>query len=194
MKRYAVLLAIFCLAFCQLAFGQGLKFGVGGILAKPADSLVSDVASSIGFGGTSQALILMGNMAIGAQAGYITFGGETIEESGTVNGAPATVKYEYTIAAIPILAQGRIYLGVPSGPRFYLGALAGFHLKTFKWDQTTTVGGQTIKRSFDKNSTEFSFGPAAGIEIDALELSAFYMLVKDLNYFGARIGFNFGVL
>jgi len=176
MKKYTVLLVLaLFLVLSQLAFGQGPKFGVGGVLALPQGNW-SDLTSSIGFGGTAQALLPMGeNMAVGAQVGYITFGGEKV------------VGLDYTISAIPMLAVGRYYLGIPGGPRPFVGALAGFHLMRIEWSPAF-LGVDNA------NSTEFSFGPMGGIEIGGLELVAFYMLISDANYLGARIGFNFGGL
>ena len=111
-----------------------------------------------------------------------------------IQGIPGfgTGKAEYTIAAIPILAQGRYYLGVPGGPRPFLGALVGFHLMQFKYSASYTFLGVTQSQDFTDNSTKFGFAPMGGIEIGALEVVAFYMLVSDFNYVGARLGFNFG--
>ena len=181
MKKYTVLsVIVFCLVLSQLVFA-GPRFGVGGNLALPQGDW-SDLTSSIGFGGTAQALFPMGeNMAVGVQAGYISFGGEKIEGPGG--------SLDYTISAIPILAVGRYYLGVPGGPRPFVGALVGFHLMRIDWTLDSPFLGSG---DFNDNSTEFSFGPNAGIEIGAIELSAFYMLISDANYIGARVGFNFG--
>ena len=123
MKKYYVLLVlVFYLVLSQLAFGQGPKFGVGGILAFPTGSPWSDQTSSVGFGGTAQVLLPFGeNMAVGAQAGYITFGGQKIAGR------------DYTISAIPLLAVGRYYLGIPGGPRPFVGALVGFHIMRIEW-------------------------------------------------------------
>jgi hypothetical protein len=182
MKKYMVLsVIVFCLILSQLAFA-GPKFGIGGNLAIPQGDW-SDLTSSIGFGGTAQALFPMGeNMAVGVQAGYITFGGEKVDLGFAGD-------FDYTISAIPILAVGRYYLGVPGGPRPFVGALVGFHLMKISADVNVTGFGST---TVDDNSTEFSFGPNVGIEIGAIEISAFYMLISDANYIGARIGFNFG--
>ena len=182
MKKYTVLsVIVFCLVLSQLVFA-GPRFGVGGNLALPQGDW-SDLTSSIGFGGTAQALFPMGeNMAVGVQAGYISFGGEKVDYG------PFVGSYDYTISAIPILAVGRYYLGVPGGPRPFVGALVGFHILRIDYTVKTTL----LSLDGNDNSTKFSFGPTAGIEIGAIEISAFYMLVSDANYIGARVGFNFG--
>jgi hypothetical protein len=186
MKKYTVLLVlVLCLVISQFALAAP-KFGIGGNLAMPQGDW-SDAVSSIGFGGTAQALFVMGeNMAVGVQAGYIIFGGETVDLG-------LAGEYEYDYSAIPILGVFRYYLGVPGGPRPFVGGLVGFHLFQASAKITTTlpfVGTTTIEE--DLNSTEFSFAPAAGIEVGAIEIMAFYMIVSDANYIGARIGFNFG--
>jgi len=190
MKKYTVLFVLaLCLVFSQLAFGLGPKFGVGGNLAFPQGDW-KDLTNSVGFGGTAQALMPFGeNMAIGAQAGYISFGGQSVEENIPGFGS---AKAEYTIYAIPILAQGRYYLGLPGGPRPFLGAVAGVHILSIKYTATITVFGITQSQDFTNSDTQFSFGPMAGVEVGAIDLAAFYMLVTDANYVGARIGFNFG--
>lgn len=177
MKKYTLLFVlVLSLGLLQVAFGQAPKFGVGGVLAFPTGNF-GDIASSVGFGGTAQVLFPMGeNMALGAQAGYITFGGE--EFGG----------FDYTISAIPILAEGRYYLGVPGGPRPYVGALLGFHIFS------TSVEGEMFGFTVDESEsdTEFTIAPMGGIEVGQLDISAFYMIISDANYFGGRIGFNFG--
>ena len=175
MKKYSVLLVlVISLVISQFAFA-GPNFGIGGNLALPQGDW-SDLASSIGFGGTAQALFPMGeNMAVGVQAGYISFGGESVEQ-----GIPGfgSGKAEYTIAAIPILAVGRYYLGVPGGPRPFVGALVGFHLMQFKYSASYTFLGVTQSQDFTDNSTKFGLAPTVGIEIGAIEISALYMLVS----------------
>jgi hypothetical protein len=185
MKKYTVLLVlVLCLVISQFALA-GPKFGIGGNLALPQGDW-SDITSSIGFGGTAQALFPMGeNMAVGVQAGYLIFGGEEMDFG-------AAGSFDYTISAIPILATGRYYLGVPGGPRPFVGALVGFHLMQISYDYSVTLFGVTTTAEGDDNSTEFSFAPMAGIEVGAIEISAFYMIISDANYIGARIGFNFG--
>lgn len=191
MKKYTVLFVlVLFLVFSQLAFGQGPKFGVGGNLGLPQGDW-SDFVGSVAFGGTAQALFPLGeNMAFGAQAGYMIFGGEKV-------GVPG-FSVEWDAKAIPILGIFRYYLGVPGGPRPFVGGMAGFHLFTI--DVTTEVTffdpftgqTQTLTAKGDANSTEFSFAPSAGIEIGAIEIAAAYMLISDANYIYARLGFNFG--
>jgi len=187
MKKYTILIMlILCLGLFQVAFGQGPKFGVGGVLGFPTGTW-SDYVGSVAFGGTGQVLFPMGeNMAIGGQAGYMIFGGEDVQFG--------TTKYSYDYSAIPILGVFRYYLGVPAvgAPRWFVGGLAGFHLFQASAETETVFLGQTIKAKQDFNSTEFSFAPMGGVAIGNLEAEAFYMIISDLSYFGARLGYNFG--
>lgn len=185
MKKYTVLFVlVLCLVFSQLAFGQGPKFGVGGNLGLPQGDW-ADFVGSIAFGGTAQVLMPLGeSMAFGAQAGYMIFGSEKF-------GAPG-FSVEWDAKAIPILGIFRYYLGVPGGPRPFVGGMVGFHLFTIDVTQEVTFFGQTTTVTGDANSTEFSFAPSAGIEIGAIEIAAAYMLISDANYIYARLGFNFG--
>lgn len=162
MKKYMLLLVlVLCMGLFQVAFGQAPKFGVGGIVGIPTGDW-SDYENII-FAGTAQVLLPMGgNTAIGAQAG---FGIISAKEGGD------------DINVVPILAQGRYYLGLPGGPRPFAGALVGFH-----------------NFSNGESKTKFSFAPMGGVEVGGLDLSAFYMIISDANYFGGRIGFNFGIV
>lgn len=188
MKRAMVLLVlVLCMGLFQVGFGQTPEFGVGGVLGFPTGDF-SNIASSPSFGGTVQLLFpVEENVAIGGQVGYITFGGE--------NYALRT----YSIRAIPILAEGRYYLGVSDGILPFIGALVGLHIMRIDYSGTNFIfsdGGlfprlETQDYEGDDNSTELSIAPMGGLQIGQLDISAFYMLISDANYFGARIGFNF---
>lgn len=193
MKKYTVLIMlVLCLGLFQVAFGQGPNFGVGGVLGFPTGDW-ADYVGGVAFGATGQVMFPMGeNMAVGGQVGYIIYGSGDQQVGG--------YKIEWDANAIPILGVGKYYLGVPGGPRPFVGALAGFHI--FSIDVTQEVPtfnpltGQftTTTVKSDGGDTEFSIAPMAGVEIGQLEMAAFYMIISDLNYFGARIGFNFGAV
>lgn len=186
MKKYTLLLVL-VLCLTQLAFAAP-KFGIGGNLGLPQGDW-ADYVGSVAFGGTAQALMPFGeNMAIGAQAGYMIFGSQSF-------GVAGVASVEWDVKAIPILGVYRYYLGVPGGPRPFFGAFAGFHLiQNSVTTETTLPFFGTTKLSVDDNTTKFSFGPAAGVEIGALEICAAYMLISDFNYIYARLGFNFGAV
>ncbi len=190
MKKYTVwIMLILFLGLFQVAFGQGLpKFGVGGVLGFPTGNW-GDLTNNVGFGGTAQVLVPVGeNMAAGGHVGYIIFGGEDFER--IIQGQTEKAKEEYDYSAIPILAQGRYYLGVPYGPRPFVGALVGFHIFSVSHKSENVPNVPDVDES--NTETEFSFAPMGGIEIGGLEIAAFYMIISDANYFGGRIGFNFG--
>jgi hypothetical protein len=184
MKKYTLLLVL-VLCLSQLAFA-GPKFGIGGNLGLPTGTW-KDYVSSVAFGGTAQAMMPFGeNMAIGAQAGYLIFGSKSF-------GVAGVASVEWDVKAIPILGVYRYYLGVPGGPRPFVGAYAGFHLfQNSVTSEITIPFFGTSKVTVDDNTTKFSFGPAGGVEIGALEIAAAYMLISDFNYIYVRLGFNFG--
>ena len=180
MKKFAVVfMLVLCFGLFQVASGQGMKLGIGGNLTMPQGDW-KDCVNDIGFGGTAQ-FIYMVTPEIGvlAQAGYLMFGGKDIDEG--------FYKYSYDITAIPILAGARYYFGAGEGPQPFVGALVGIHMMSS--DVEVEFMGQ--KTSESTSDTEFSFAPVVGVEVSSFDISAFYMIISDANYIGARVGFNF---
>jgi hypothetical protein len=146
-----------------------MSFTVGGELALPLGDFKD--AYNMGFGGTGGIIIqCQKNPQISflLNAGYIKFGSD-------VDGA--------SFSMIPIQVGAR-YLIIPEGG-LYAGGLLGVHMAKAKWE-----GG-------DESKTKFSFAPMLGYQYPLgptmkLDISGRYQFISDANYFGVRLGLNFG--
>ena len=185
MKKYVVILLVLCFGLFQIVSAEGEKsVSVGANLSIPSGDW-SDFAGT-GFGGTVQFLYAVNaNMAVVGQAGYIMFGGKSIEM--------ANYKTEWDYSAIPIVAGGRYYLGAGNGPKPFVGALVGLHMFKFKGKTTTTIFGTTQTNEGSESKTKFGFAPMAGVEVNNIDVSAFYMIISDLNYIGVRVAYAFPI-
>lgn len=179
MKKLAlVMVLLLMVGSTQMVFAQGEKI-VGG--AANVGFPVGDWSNVAGTGFGATAFFLYGydaNIKIGGHVGYLSFGGDDLGD------------YEYSYSAIPILAEGRYYFDMANGPKVYGGAQVGFHIFSVDVDYTGQHS-QLFDGDHSDSSTEFSFGPTVGAEFSSLDVSAFYMLVSDANYFGLRVGYGF---
>ena len=69
-----------------------------------------------------------------------------------------------------------------------LVARLAFHRFNVELKDVTNSPGVIIGDE-DSSNTDFSFGPVVGLEAGSLDLSAVYMIIKDSNYIGLRLGF-----
>lgn len=178
MKKLGMVLFVTIL-FTGMVNGQS-AISIGGNVALP----IGDWAdfANIGFGGTaSYEHQFNRNLTGTATAGYLIWGGkEDIPD----------FKYDYS--AIPVLA-GVKYFFVP-GQGFYVAGQAGFHF--FSVDVESTVPG--FQFSSSGSETEFSAAAGLGYEVPAgskgaIDISAMFNLISDLNYIGFRIAYKFGL-
>lgn len=176
---FSIFLAlILCTTF---SFAQKSAISVGGNIAMPIGDW-SDVAD-LGFGGTaSYEHGFSPNLVGTATVGYLIWGGKEDIEG-----------FSYDYSAIPILA-GIKYFFTP-GKGFYAAAQVGVHL--FTVDVEIEVPGffQT-----SGSSSESEFGGAAGLGYEipvgpkgAVDISAMFNLISDLNYLGFRVAYQFGI-
>jgi outer membrane protein W len=135
-------------------------------------------AANMGFGFTLAGQYgFRPNIDFMAQLGYIMWSGKDAFE-------------DYDWSAIPI-QFGAKYFFAPSGNRFYVGGLAGFHMFKVKADYNHPVFGHV---EVSDSEAEFGLAPMGGYEMAVgqnmvLDLSARYQFVSDdLSYFGARVG------
>jgi opacity protein-like surface antigen len=163
-----LLLLVSLMALPALVYGQGkISFGAGGELALPMGDFKD--AYNTGFGGTGSIFYhYMPQMDLLLNAGYITFGSDIDDVSFSV---------------IPIQAGAKYFI-VPEGG-LYAGALLGVHMAKAKFGDDS------------ESKTKFSFAPMLGYQYPLgpsmkLDISGRYQVVSDANYFGVRLGLNFG--
>ena len=177
MKKRIVMLCLFVgMLLCQPLLSQGLKIGIEGQGAFPSGDF-NDTAGA-GWGASALLVVNLGGFGITGNVGYLAFGDQD------VNVGDGQAKLSTN--AIPVLGGLRLYLGGGVGPKFHIGGQAGFHrFNVDLKDIPDSVGNLDPNRS----DTEFSIGPVVGIEAGSLDLSATYMIIKDANYVGLRLGF-----
>ncbi len=174
MKKFLIVLVI--LSFSGIASAQGFKLGVAGTAAFPTGDWSE--FTSTGYGVDAFGVFDIMLLTLTVRAGYLSFG----ETEYTIAGEKVTESTK----AIPVMAGLRWDFGMPVGPSFYAGVEAGIHAFT----TTVEVAGVTAP---DKTNTEFSIGPNVGLEFAGFDLSAFYMIIKDANYWGLRLGWGIGI-
>lgn len=175
-KRSVMICLLFGMLLWQPVFSQGLKIGIEGQGAFPAGDF-KDVAGA-GWGASALLIVDLGGFGITGNVGYLAFGEQDVNV-GEVQGKLST-------NAIPVLAGLRLYLGGGAGAKFHIGGQAGFH--RFNVD-LKDIPDAVENLDPDRSDTEFSVGPVVGIEAGSLDLSAVYMIIKDANYVGLRLGF-----
>lgn len=182
MKKLLLAMVVVGFLIPQMALSQG-PMRVGGQLniVLPIGDW-SDFAGT-GFGATGLFIYPFNDViSFTGQAGYISFGGQTVEG---LSGSSA----EWSYSVIPLMGGARYYLGsTDDGPKFFVGGDAG--LQFFNFESTSTISGPfggTFTNS--ASSTEFSFGPSGGVEINNFDISAVFV-ITDGNYFGIRAGYT----
>jgi hypothetical protein len=175
MKKIVIVLLV--LTFASISSAQGFKLGVAGNVTFPQGDW-SELTSSTGWGVDAFGVFDLMVLTVTARAGYLSFGENEQQILGET--------YKTTTTAIPVMAGLRWGFGAPVGPSFYVGAEAGIHAFT----TTVEAGGQTLA---DDATTEFAFAPNVGVEIASFDISAYYMIIKDANYIGLRVGWGLGI-
>ncbi|MCK4560101.1 MAG: hypothetical protein KAV45_09980 [Calditrichia bacterium] len=174
MKKFLIVLVI--LSFAGISSAQGFKLGVAGTAAFPTGDWSE--FTSTGYGVDAFGVFDIMLLTLTVRAGYLSFGENEEEIFGET--------YKTSITAIPVMAGLRWDFGLPVGPSFYAGVEAGLHAFT----TTVEVGGVTAP---SESNTEFALAPNVGLEFAGFDLSAFYMIIKDANYWGLRLGWGIGI-
>jgi opacity protein-like surface antigen len=174
MKKIVIVLLI--LTFASISSAQGFKLGVAGNAVFPTGDWKEFTGS--GWGVDAFGVFDLMLLTLTVRAGYLSFG----ENEQNILGET----FKTSITAIPVMAGLRWNFGAPVGPSFYVGAEAGIHSFTTKIE----AAGQTFP---SESTTEFAFAPNVGVEIAGFDISGYYMIIKDANYFGVRLGYGFGI-
>lgn len=175
-----ILIALLVLSFCGLASAQGFKIGIAGDLTYPTGDW-ADLTNSSGWGVEAFGVVDIVLLTATARVGYMNFGEKEFDLGGGE-------KLTATTTSIPILAGLRWNFGLPVGPSFYAGVEAGVSLFT-----TTYESSGTIVADPDQTSSEFTLSPNIGVEFLGFDLGAYYMSIKDANYWGLRLGWGIGI-
>jgi hypothetical protein len=174
MKKILIVLLI--LTFAGISSAQGFKLGVAGTAAFPTGDW-SEFTNS-GWGVDAFGVFDLMLLTLTVRAGYMSFGGEEYELLGET--------YKTDINVVPVMAGLRWSFGAPVGPSFYAGVEAGIH----NFTTTIEAAGQTLP---SESETKFAIAPNLGVELAGFDISAFYMLVSDANYWGVRVGWGIGI-
>jgi len=174
MKKFLIVLII--LSFAGISSAQGFKLGVAGTAAFPTGDWSE--FTSTGYGVDAFGVFDIMLLTLTVRAGYLSFGENEEEIFGET--------YKTSITAIPVMAGLRWDFGLPVGPSFYAGVEAGIHSFT----TTIEAAGETLP---SETNTEFAIAPNVGLEFAGFDLSAFYMIIKDANYWGLRLGWGIGI-
>ena len=174
MKKFLIVLII--LSFAGIGSAQGFKLGVAGTAAFPTGNWSE--FTSTGYGVDAFGVFDIMLLTLTVRAGYLSFG-ENETELGL---------YTTSTKAIPVMAGLRWDFGLPVGPSFYAGVEAGIHAFT-----TTYESSGTIVADPDDTETKFALAPNVGLEFAGFDLSAYYMIISDANYWGLRLGWGIGI-
>jgi hypothetical protein len=178
MKKISIVIMI--LLMCVLASAQGFKIGAAGNVVFPLGDF-ADATSSPGYGVDAFGVFDLMVLTVTARVGYLSFGEKEVDV------APG-VSYKSSVKAIPIMAGLRWEFGAPVGPSFYAGVEAGVHNFT-----TEISGGGVSFPDADESKSKFAVSPNVGIELLGLDVSAYYMYIKDASYWGVRLGYGLGI-
>jgi hypothetical protein len=178
MKKFLIVLII--LSFAGIGSAQGFKLGIAGNVVFPTGDL-KDATSSTGYGVDAFGVFDIMLLTLTVRAGYLSFGEKEFDLGG---GEKLTV----STVAIPVMAGLRWDFGLPVGPSFYAGVEAGIHAFT-----TTYESSGTIVADPDDTETKFALAPNVGLEFAGFDLSAYYMIISDANYWGLRLGWGIGI-
>ena len=171
-------LLVVSLASAQFGPAKGkMTLGPAVELSLPIGNF-SDFAN-FGFGGVARFEYgLDNNLALTANAGYLTWGGKDVEGFS-----------DYTNSAIPII------VGVKYG--FSQGLFVSGELGLYNYNISYTLQdpyGLGYGGEYSGSSTEFMFAPGIGYQTGALEgLLRFYVLDTDLMNLSLMVAYNFNL-
>jgi len=171
-----ILIVLIVLSFAGISSAQGFKLGVAGTAAFPTGDWKEFTSTGYGIDAFGVFDIML--LTLTVRAGYLSFGGEEYEVGGQ--------NYKTDLTAVPVMAGLRWSFGAPVGPSFYAGLEAGIH----NFTTTVEVAGETLP---SESETKFAIAPNLGVELAGFDISAFYMLVSDANYWGLRVGWGIGI-
>ena len=170
------ILVICLLALPAMVYGQGKTALSGGLeLSLPMGDF-GDLVNT-GFGLTLGGVYhYQPQMDFMAYLGYISWGTESDN---------------FSFSAIPVQFGGRYFFMAKQDGGPYGGALLGIHMLKSKSDYG--INGEN-----SDTETKFSFAPLLGYELNidekmAIDFSARYQIVSDADYFGIRVGLNYGL-
>ncbi len=190
MKKAFLFLFLFFLAAsisnAQYGNDYNNRIGVGLEVALPQGDW-SD-AYNTGFGGTARFEMPFAANIVGmVTAGYLSFGGDDIEEDG--------YSASYSASVIPIMAGVKYYLS----PGFYGMTEVGFNIFSFDSEVSSSgFGDFNFDGGASTSETKIGLGIGAGYEMPLsmstlLDLSVAYKLVADANYLNFRAGVKFEI-
>jgi opacity protein-like surface antigen len=171
-----ILIVLIVLSFAGISSAQGFKLGVAGTAAFPTGDWSE--FTSTGYGVDAFGVFDLMVLTLTVRGGYLSFGDNETEELG--------INVKTSLSAVPVMAGLRWDFGLPVGPSFYVGAEAGIHAFT------TTVEVEGVAAPTE-SETKFAFAPNVGLEFAGFDISAFYMIIKDANYWGLRLGWGIGI-
>lgn len=174
----------------------GLRVGANVNITQPSatiafEQLTNESFNPTGFGVTGFAIADLALLKVTADVGYIDFGQQSYEWSAPKD-IPTNMQKitaQANVTAIPLLIGLRWEMGLPIGPTLHVGFQTGVHNFTFTYEGTAV---ETTFVNETETSTEFSLAPIIGLRWSGLEASLLYMIVKDFNYVGLRVGYSFG--
>ena len=199
-KKFGYVLLAGAFALSLVTFnakaGDNSRFSVGAELALPMGSFGDQ--SGTGFGGSLRYEMPVGdNLGLMLTAGYLTFGGKTIDLGGFG-------KFEYTNSAIPIQLGAKYYFTEQQNG-FYGQVELGVHMLSTK----ASFDFLGISTSTTETSTAFSYAPGIGYHLDNLDFGLKYQLFSETvtstdlfgnsvsatssaSYLGLRVAYVFG--
>lgn len=192
MKKMIPILLLLMLA--NSAWAVGLRLGVEANLMKPNATLaLSEYTDGsfdpTGFGVTAFGMADLIFLKITGNVGYLNFGEQNFDFQ--LPGVPeANISASAKVTAVPVLVGLRWEFGLPVGPKPHIGIQAGVHNFTYTYEGSV-VNQELVNET--ETTSEFSFAPVVGLRFAALDASLFYMIVKDFNYLGLRLGYTFGL-
>jgi hypothetical protein len=158
-------------AISSASFAQG-RFSVGAELGLPMGDFGD--AAGIGFGGSLRYEgTINDNLNWTGTLGYLTFSEK--DNSGL------------KVSMIPVQAGVKYYF-TESFSGFYGAAELGVHMVKSKFEGEFFG----VPVSVSESSTEFSFAPALGYHLGAVDVALRYQIVSDANYLGVRLAYVFG--
>jgi hypothetical protein len=172
---------------------QNGRFSVGAEIGMPMGDF-SD-GNGVGFGGSLRYELPMGDkLGLGLTAGYITFGGKSVDDGlgGTYDNPSFSV--------IPIQAFLKYYFNEQQSGLYGMVDL-GVHsssVKTPEISYTDPISGQVVVISPEEThtSTDLSYAPEIGYHLANLDLGLRYQIIStegsSTSYLGLRVAYVFG--
>jgi hypothetical protein len=164
--KVRILLATMAIVGCGVAMAQENRFSAGLELASPMGDFAD--AAGFGFGVSLGYEIPVGdNLGVFANAGYIMFGGESVDLG-------PFGKFEYKTSAIPIQVGAKYYFS-ENQAGFYAGLMVGLHMMT----TTADVEFFGISTSTSTSDANLSYAPALGYVVgENIDLQLRYQLIS----------------